>query len=119
MLAEFLDIPSVSAVSWLTIENGLPVIIREMDGGKEILTVPMPLVCIVQKGITKEPRIASMRGIMTARTKTIKVVEPVSVTPLTRILQFELPRQRAACKFIDPENPKQLIDLLQNEAKVI
>ncbi|MBS1234220.1 MAG: hypothetical protein H6R34_784, partial [Bacteroidetes bacterium] len=39
--------------------------------------------------------------------------------PLTRILQFELPRQRAACKFIDPENPKQLIDLLQNEAKVI
>jgi electron transfer flavoprotein beta subunit len=119
MLAEFLEIPSVSAVSSLAIENGQPVVVREIDGGKEILTVPMPFVCIVQKGITKEPRIASMRGIMTARTKTIKVVEPTSVTPLTHILQYETPIKRAACKFIDPENPKQLIDLLQNEAKII
>ena len=119
MLAEFLTIPSVSAVSRLVIENGQPVITREIDGGREILTVPMPFVCIVQKGIAKEPRIASMRGIMNARTKTIKVVEPAPVTPLTHILQYELPRKRAACKFIDPENPKQLIDLLQNEAKVI
>jgi len=119
MLAEFLDIPSVSAVSSLAIENGQPVLTREIDGGKEIIAIPMPLVCIVQKGITKEPRIASMRGIMTARTKAIKVIEPAPVTPLTHILQYELPVQRAACKFIDPENPKQLIDLLQNEAKVI
>jgi electron transfer flavoprotein beta subunit len=119
MLAEFLDIPSVSAVSGLAVENGQPVITREIDGGREILTVPMPFVCIVQKGIAKEPRIASMRGIMTARTKTIKVVEPASVTPLTRILQYELPEKRAACKFINPENPGQLIELLQNEAKVI
>jgi electron transfer flavoprotein beta subunit len=119
MLAEFLDIPSVSAVSRCSVENGQPIITREIDGGREILTVPMPFVCVVQKGITKEPRIASMRGIMTARTKVIKVMEPVAVTPLTRILQYELPMQRAACKFIDPENPKQLIDLLQNEARVI
>jgi electron transfer flavoprotein beta subunit len=119
MLAEFLSIPSVSAVSRLVLENGQPVITREIDGGREILTVPMPFVCVVQKGFAKEPRIASMRGIMNARTKTIKVVEPSPVNSLTHILQYELPRQRAACKFIDPENPGQLIDLLQNEAKII
>jgi electron transfer flavoprotein beta subunit len=119
MLAECLNYPSVSAVSQLKIENGQPVITREIDGGKEILTVPMPLVAIVQKGIAKEPRIASMRGIMTARTKAIKVIEPAPVTPLTRIVQYELPVRRSACKFIDPENPKQLIELLQHEAKVI
>lgn len=119
MLAEFLDYPSVSAVSQLKIENGQPVITREIDGGKEILTVPLPFVAIVQKGIAKEPRIASMRGIMTARSKAIKVVEPAPVSPLTRIIRYELPKHRTACKFIEPENPKQLIELLQNEAKVI
>jgi electron transfer flavoprotein beta subunit len=119
MISELLDISSVSAVSGLDIENGQPVITREIDGGKEILTVPSPFVAIVQKGIAKEPRIASMRGIMTARTKQIKVVEPVSVEPLTGIIVFEKPKPRGACKYVDPENPAQLIDLLKNEVKVI
>ncbi len=119
MIAEFLGIPSVSAVSNLKIENGKPVMTREIDGGKEIVTVDAPFVAIVQKGIAKEPRIAAMRGIMMARTKPVKVVEPVPVEPLTQIVGFEMPAPRAACKYIDPENPAQLIDLLQNEAKIL
>src|SRR5665811_563672 len=89
MISEFLGIPSVSAVSGIKIENGQPVIIREIDGGKEVVTIPVPFVAIVQKGIAKEPRIASMRGIMTARTKPVRVVDPVSAEPLTRIVVFE------------------------------
>jgi len=119
MIAEFLGIPSVSAVSGLKIENGQPVMIREIDGGKEVVTVQIPLVAIVQKGIAKEPRIAAMRGIMLARTKPVKVVEPVAIEPLTQIVEFEKPVPRAACKYIDADNPVQLLDLLQNEAKVI
>lgn len=119
MLAEFLDIPSVSSVSGLKIENGAAVITREIDGGKEVVSVPAPFVAIVQKGIAKEPRIAAMRGIMMARTKPIKVVEPSGSGPLTELVNYEKPKPRAACKFIDPENPKQLVELLQNEAKVI
>jgi electron transfer flavoprotein beta subunit len=119
MISELLDISSVSAVSGLDIENGQPVITREIDGGKEILTVPSPFVAIVQKGIAKEPRIASMRGIMMARTKQIKVVEPVPVELLTEIIVFEKPKPRGVCKYIDAENPAQLIDLLKNEVKVI
>lgn len=119
MIAEFLGIPSVSAVSGIRIENGNPLITREIDGGKEIVSVPVPLVAIVQKGIAKEPRIAAMRGIMLARTKPVKTIEPVAVDPLTRIVVFEKPVPRSACKFVDAENPAQLIDLLQNEAKVI
>jgi electron transfer flavoprotein beta subunit len=60
-----------------------------------------------------------MRGIMMARSKPLQVVEPAAVEPLTEVLNFELPKPHAACRFIDPEQPKQLIDLLQNEAKVI
>jgi electron transfer flavoprotein beta subunit len=111
--------PSVSAVSSIRIENGQPVIVREIDGGKEVITLPVPFVAIVQKGIAKEPRIAAMRGIMMARTKAIRLFEPVHVEPLTEIVTLEKPAPRKACKFIDAENPAQLLELLQNEAKVI
>jgi electron transfer flavoprotein beta subunit len=119
MISEFLGIPSVSAVSGIKFENGAPVLTREIDGGKERVSVPAPFVAIVQKGIAKEPRIAAMRGIMLARTKPVRTVEPVAVEPLTEIKVFEKPAPRTKCKFIDAENPAQLIDLLQNEAKVI
>ena len=119
MISEFLGIPSVSAVSGIKIENGQLHITREIDGGKEVVTIPYPFVAIVQKGIAKEPRIAAMRGIMMARTKPVKTVEPLALEPLTEIVVFEKPAPRTACKFIDAENPEELIGLLQNEAKVI
>jgi len=119
MISEFLEIPSVSAVSGIKFEGGQPVITREIDGGKEIVTVPLPFVAVVQKGIAKEPRIAAMRGIMMARTKPVKLIEPVPVEPLTQIVEFEKPAPRAACRYIDADNAAQLIDLLLNEAKVI
>ena len=119
MIAEFLDIPSVSGVSGIKAEGGKVTLTREIDGGKEVVSVPSPLVTIVQKGIAKEPRIASMRGIMTARTKQIKTIEPAAIEPLSQVVGFEMPKPRAACRFIDPENAGELISLLQNEAKVI
>jgi electron transfer flavoprotein beta subunit len=119
MISEFLEIPSVSAVSNINIEGGQPVMTREIDGGKEVVSVPVPVVAIVQKGIAKEPRIAAMRGIMMARTKSVKLIEPVAVEALTQVIVFEKPSPRTACKYVDAENPAQLIDFLQNEAKVI
>jgi len=119
MVAEFLGVPSVSAVSAINFENGIPVLTRDIDGGKEIVEVPAPFVAIVQKGIAKEPRIAAMRGIMLARSKPVKVFEPIAVETLTQIESFEKPAPRSACIFVDAANPGQLIDLLRNEAKVI
>jgi electron transfer flavoprotein beta subunit len=119
MVAEFLGIPSVSAVSSLKIESGKALITREIDGGREMVSVPVPFVAVVQKGIAKEPRIAAMRGIMMARTKPVKIYEPIAAETLTKIVVYEKPGPRTKCKYIDAENPKQLIELLQNEAKVI
>jgi electron transfer flavoprotein beta subunit len=119
MIAEFLGIPSVSAVSGLKIENGKAVITREVDGGREVVSVPAPFVVVVQKGIAREPRIAAMRGIMMARTKPVKLYDPIATEPFTKVVVFEKPKPRAACRYVDAENPKQLIELLQNEAKVI
>lgn len=118
MLAEFLGIPSVTCVSSLKFENGQPAVSREIDGGKESLSLPVPFVAVVQKGIAKEPRIAAMRGIMSARTKPIKVYEPQAIDNLTEVVNYEMPKPRAACKYVDAENAGQLIDLLQNEARV-
>jgi electron transfer flavoprotein beta subunit len=119
MISEFLGIPSVSAVSNLKFENGMAILTREIDGGKEIVNVQVPFVAIVQKGIAKEPRIAAMRGIMMARSKPVKLIEPVAADPLTQVSEFEKPAPRATCKFVDADNPALLLDLLQNEAKVI
>ncbi len=119
MLAELLGYPSVSGISGLHVEGGEILVIRDIDGGKEKLSVPAPFVGIVQKGIAKEPRIAAMRGIMQARTKKIYVSEAIDTESVSGTLGFEPPEPRAACKFVDPDNPKQLITLLQNEAKVI
>ncbi len=119
MLAEFLDYVSVSGISHLDVEGGEVLATREMDGGKEVLSVPTPFVGIVQKGIAQEPRIAAMRGIMMARKKPIQLVNAADAEPLTRLKEFEPPQPRPACKFVDPDNPEQLVELLQNEAKVI
>jgi electron transfer flavoprotein beta subunit len=119
MAAEFLNLPSVSSVSSLTIENGQVKVKREIDGGKESLGVEGPFVAIVQKGIAFEPRIPSMRGIMMARTKPLKVVEPLAAEALVEHLGYELPPAKAKCKMIAEDNVRELVHLLHTEAKVI
>jgi len=118
MLAELIDCPSVTCVSSLKVEGDTISVSREIDGGKENLSIPPPFVAVVQKGIAKEPKIAAMRGIMAARTKPIKIFEPVAIESYTQVLSYEMPAPRAACKFVDADNAAQLIDLLQNEARV-
>jgi electron transfer flavoprotein beta subunit len=119
MIAEFLDIPSVSAISSLRVEQGIIHIIRDIDGGHEELTIPVPFVGIVQKGIAKEPRIPAMRGIMMARQKSLEVVQPAEIPVMTENNGFESMPPRPPCKMIDPENVKELVHLLQSEARVI
>ena len=119
MLAEILDYNSVSAVSGLNIENGELIVNREIDGGSQVLTIATPVVCVVQKGIAKEPRIPAMRGIMMARKKPLVVKEAVAADERTSFENFELPPAKAACKMIDEDNAKELITLLHEEAKVL
>lgn len=118
MLAEQLDMPYISLASQLDMNGNTATISREIEGGVEVVTVDTPIVVSTQKGMA-EQRIPKMRGIMMAKRKPLKVVEPAAVETLTSVASFELPPQRTACKMIDPENAAELIRLLHEEAKVI
>ena len=119
MLSEILNVPSVSAISGLTMNGGEVIITRDIDGGKEEVSVPTPFVGVVQKGIAKEPRIAAMRGIMMARKKPLQVAPAVNAEALTEYQEFAMPEPKAPCKIVDADNVKELVQLLQNEAKVL
>ncbi len=119
MLAELLEINSVSAVSGIDLVDGKLQILREIDGGTQTLEVPTPVLTIVQKGIAIDPRIPAMRGIMMARKKPLKVVPAVEADARTEFLSFELPAPKAACKLVDEDNAKELVRLLHEEAKVL
>ena len=116
MVAEILNLPYVALATKLDLNGNHASITREIEGGEEICEADLPLVISAQKGMA-EPRIPNMRGIMAARTKPLKVVEPVSTDKLTEIAGFGLPPAKAGVKLIDPENVDELVRLLHEEAK--
>ena len=118
MVAELLGIPSVSPIMKLDVEGGKATVAREIEGGKEYLEVQLPFVAGCQEPIS-EWKIPNMRGIMSARTKPLKVVEPVATETTEKLVSFELPAPKGACKMIDASTPEKLFDLLKNEAKVL
>ncbi len=60
-----------------------------------------------------------MRGIMSARTKPLQVIEAAATEQLSKINQYQTPAPRSAVKMIEADDVKGLVDLLHSEAKVI
>ncbi|MTI40335.1 electron transfer flavoprotein subunit beta/FixA family protein [Fulvivirga lutimaris] len=118
MVGEILGIPSISPVMTLDIDGDTAKMAREIEGGKEMLEVKMPLVAGCQEPIA-EWKIPNMRGIMSARTKPLNVVEPSQNQSGTTLDKFELPPAKGAVKMVDADNVAELVNLLKNDAKVI
>jgi electron transfer flavoprotein beta subunit len=93
MLATLLGYNFVNSCTELTIEGNTAKASREIDGGKENITSSLPLVIGGQKGLVEEKdlRIPNMRGIMTARTKVLTVLEPTASNINTKAVKFEKP----------------------------
>lgn len=117
MLAELLDLPYVSLATKLELSGNIATINREIEGGEEVNEVQLPVVVSCQKGMA-EQRIPNMKGIMGARTKPLKVIDPVAVEPLTSIASFDLPPAKAGVKLVPADTPEELVRLLHEEAKV-
>ena len=121
MIAEFLELPFINSCNGLEISDKKAKITREIDGGKENITLELPFVIGGQKGLVEESelRIPNMRGIMQARSKPLKVIDPAQNEPLTHSINFKKPAKKGECKLIDADNVEELVSLLHNEAKVI
>ncbi|TAE40829.1 MAG: electron transfer flavoprotein beta subunit/FixA family protein [Runella slithyformis] len=118
LVGEMLNIPSFSPVMKLDIDGNTAKFAREIEGGKEYLEASLPLVLGCQEPIA-EWKIPNMRGIMTARTKPLNVVEPVAVPEAATLEKYTLPAPKGAVKMIAADDVESLIALLKSEAKVL
>lgn len=118
MVGELLNIPSVSIVKSLEVADKNVTLEREIEGGKEIVSCPTPLVASATEGMA-EPRIPNMRGIMSARTKPLQVMAAVATETYQQLVGYDKPEPRTQVKLIDASNVKALVDALHTEAKVI
>lgn len=118
MLAGLLEFPFISLAAKLDVGSNSVTLVREIEGGEETVELKLPLVVGCQKGMA-EQRIPNMKGIMGARSKPLKVMEPVAAESFTELVSFELPPAKKGVKMISTDNPEELIRLLHEEAKVI
>jgi len=118
IVGELLGLPSVSPVMKLDLEGTKAKLSVEIEGGKENVEVNLPFVAGCQEPIA-EWKIPNMRGIMSARTKPLTVVEPRNVDGGVKLQKFELPAPKGAVKMVSADNVSELVNLLKNEAKVI
>lgn len=118
IVGELLGMPTVSPVMKLDFEGTKAKLTREIEGGKEFLEVDLPFVAGCQEPIA-EWKIPNMRGIMSARTKPLKVVEAKAVDSGVKVEKFALPPPKGAVKMIPADDVGKLVTLLRNEAKVL
>ena len=121
MVAQLLNQPFVNGCVGLDVNGSEATAVREIDGGKETLSVKLPAVIAGQKGMVDEKDliIPNMRGIMSARTKPLQVQEPISSEVKVVGVSYDSVPQRAAVKMVTPDNLDELVRLLHEEAKVI
>ena len=118
MLGEFLDIPSISIIKKLEIDGDKANLVREIEGGKEMLNVSFPFVASCAEG-TAEPKIPNMRGIMSARTKPLEVIEASEIEKLVDFASYTIPAPRGSVTLLSPDDTEKLVSLLHTEARVI
>ena len=116
-IAAQIDFPFISFASHMDmVSENTAIVKREIEGGTETIKVQTPFVISAAKGMA-EQRIPNMRGIMAARTKPLKVVEPNAVQATTSIKNYDLPPAKSGVKLVAADNVEELVRLLKEEAK--
>ena len=121
-VASKLNIPFINSCIGLELNENLIECKREMNNGHEICKSTLPSLIAGQKGLVEEKdlRIPSMRGIMTARTKPLEVIDlNINNDKKITIIDFSKPEKKSECRLINEDEVEKLVDLLSNEAKVI
>ena len=127
-IADALGWPHVATVTKFASVDGGVEIWREVEGGHEVWKASGPALITVQKS-EKEPRYASLPGIMKAKKKEIPELALASLgldaaAPAIEVVQMEPPPQRGGGKILKSDGDAagvaaELVRLLREEAKVL
>lgn len=119
LLASYLGYPQATFAFSLEVADGWATVGREVDGGTSTKRIKLPGIVTADLRLN-EPRYASLPGIMKAKRKPIETLTPddlgIDVAPKVSVLAYEAPEERSAGRIV--ESVEELVDALQNEAKV-
>jgi electron transfer flavoprotein beta subunit len=120
MLAELLDLPCVTVVAAVELEDGSVVCQREIEGGIEVVEASLPAVVSITKGAF-EPRYPSLKGIMAAKKKPLEEKEAQLGENRIELRGLVPPPERPAGRIVGQgiDAVPELIRLLREEAKVL
>ena len=120
MVAELLNIPCVTFISELKLEDGKATVKREVEGGMETIEAALPALFTAEKGLN-EPRYPALRGIMMAKRKTIQEKQMDIDSPKIQIVNIEYPSTREGGKIVGEgvDAVPELVRLLREEAKAV
>jgi len=120
LVAGRLSIPQACFASKVEVSGGAATVTREVDGGLEILEVPLP--CVVSTDLRlNEPRYAALPNLMKAKKKPFDEIslESLGVTAEVKVSvkRMVFPEARKAGKKV--ADVAELVKALQEEAKVL
>lgn len=120
MVAEMLDLPSISVVSSWNIENNVITAERDIEGGKEVLTCSIPCVISAQKGLN-DPRYPKLPDIMKAKSKPIEEIASCHGSALVSLTSMALPSSKRVGMIVGDSEAEiaSVVTALHEQAKVI
>lgn len=120
MLSALLGWPQATFASEVSLEGDGAKVTREIDGGLETVSIPMPAVVTTDLRLN-EPRYPTLPNIMKAKKKPLDVIAVadtgVDVGKRVNTLNVSPPAERSAGVMVG--SVAELVEKLKNEAKVI
>ena len=123
VLAERLGMPHSTIIMEVQVTDRTLRAKRELEGGWfQYVSMPLPALLTIQSGIN-QLRYATLKGIMAAKKKEIRVVAPATpVTPRQRIVSLAVPQKAKQTVMIGgapADAARELVRRLREEARVL
>ncbi|MFB4165766.1 electron transfer flavoprotein subunit beta [Alteribacillus sp. JSM 102045] len=127
-VAEELDIPHISTITNLEVNEETVIAQRDAEGDLEIIESSLPILVTAQQGLN-EPRYPSLPGIMKAKKKPLEEIEmddlnidEDNIQAKSKIVDLYLPPKKEKGRIFDGElkdQVKELVYVLREKNKVV
>src|SRR5207302_8051569 len=97
------DLPAATVVVGLTIDGTNVTAEKEVEGGKEIISLSLPCIIAAKKGLN-DPRYPSLPNIMKAKSKPIEEIAGSPSGARTAVIKMDKPEKKRANKVIKADS---------------